>query len=144
MLAQLRPSWVSGDAQFRAAWAVAIARPSADVTTTGWTGNPDNTNKFNNLDEVTASDTDYITSPAISGGENITFALAPALPLGTWDVRYRAQFAGTSAQVRIHLLDGSNVAQGVSSWQTVTSSFATYTASVTTTGTAVRVRIEVQ
>ena len=123
---------------------ISISRPSADVTTTGWTGTPDNVTLFTNIDEVTASDTDYITSPAISGGENITFTITPSVAAGTWDVRYRAQFAGASAQVRIHLLDGSNVSQGVSSWQTVTSSFALYTASVTTTGTAVRVRIEVQ
>jgi len=124
--------------------AVSISRPSSDVLTTGWTGTPDNTTLFNNVDEVSASDTDYITSPAISGGENITFGITPSLAAGTWDVRYRANFVGASAQVRIHLLDGSNVSQGVSSWQTVTSSFALYTASVTTTGTASRVKIEVQ
>jgi hypothetical protein len=143
---------------------VSISRPSSDVTTAwmiygaaalgaaafgaspsaAWTGNPDNTTLFNNIDEATASDTDFITSPTISGGETITFGITPSVAAGTWDVRYRANFVGASAQVRIHLLDGSNVSQGVSSWQTVTSSYALYTASVTTTGTAVRVRIEVQ
>ena len=121
-----------------------ISRPTADVTTSGWTGNPDNVTLFNNLDETTASDTDYITSPTITGGENAIFTITPTLAAGTWDVRFRAQFVGSSAQVRITLLDGSNVSQGVSSWQTVTSTFALYTASVTTTGSAVRVKIEVQ
>jgi hypothetical protein len=46
--------------------------------------------------------------------------------------------------VRANLLNSSNVSQGVSSWQTLTSSPTTYTLSVTTTGTATRVRIEVQ
>ena len=46
--------------------------------------------------------------------------------------------------MRITLLDGSNVSQGASGWQTVTSTFADYTATVTTTGAATRVKIEVQ
>ena len=127
-----------------AASVVSISRPTADVTTSGWTGNPDNVTLFNNLDETVASDTDYITSPTITGGENAIFTISPTLAAGTWDVRFRAQFVGSSAQVRITLLDGSNASQGVSSWQTVTSTFALYTASVTTTGSAVRVKIEVQ
>ena len=123
---------------------VSISRPTSDITTSGWTGTPDNVTLFNNLDESTSSDTDYISSPTITGGENAIFGISPTLAAGTWDVRYRANFVGSSAQVRIHLLDGSNVSQGTSSWQTVTSSFTDYTASVTTTGTAVRVKVEVQ
>lgn len=123
---------------------VSISRPTADVTTSGWTGNPDNVTLYTNIDESAASDTDYITSPTISGGESIIFGITPSLAAGTWDVRYRANFVGASAQVRITLLDGSNVSQGVSGWQTVTSTYALYTASVTTTGAAVRVKIEVQ
>lgn len=129
---------------FIATAVVSIFRPSNDVTTAGWTGTPDNTTLFNNIDESAPSDTDYITSPNISGGENCIFAIMPSLAAGTWDVRYRANFVGSSAQVRITLLDDSNVSQGVSSWQTVTDTFALYTASVTTTGTAARVKIEVQ
>ena len=121
-----------------------ISRPTADVTTSGWTGNPDNVTLFNNIDETVASDTDYIESPAISGGENAIFGFAPSVAVGTWDVTFHARFTGASAQARIHLLDGSNVSQGVSAWQTVTSSFVPYVASVTTTGTASRVKIEVQ
>jgi hypothetical protein len=123
---------------------VGISRPSSDILTTGWTGNPDNVNKYNNIDEVSASDTDYITSPTITGGEAITFGLSSSLATGTWDVRYRANFVGSSAQVRVHLLDSSDVSQGVSTWQTVTDTFALYTANITTTGTATRVKIEVQ
>lgn len=37
-------------------------RPSTDVTITGITGTPDNTNKYANIDESSASDTDYIYS----------------------------------------------------------------------------------
>lgn len=126
------------------AGSISTIRPSSDVTTTGWTGNPDNTNKYNNIDEITASDTDYITSPTISGGEFTIFGLTGSLAAGSWDIRYRANFVGASAQVRITLLDGSNVSQGASGWQTVTSTFADYTATVATTGAATRVKIEVQ
>jgi hypothetical protein len=123
---------------------VSIYRPSSDVTTTGWTGTPDNVTLFTNIDETTASGTGYITSPSISGGEFAIFGLSGSLAAGTWDVRYWADFVGSSAQVRITLLDGSNVSQGASGWQTVTSTVANYTATVTTTGAATRVKIEVQ
>lgn len=139
--------WQIFTPQFRQIWvpaSVSIYRPSSDVLTTGWTGTPDNTDLYKNIDEVTASDTDYITSPTITGGESTIMGLSGSLVAGTWDVRYRANFTGTSADVRITLLDGSNVSQGVSSWQTVTSSYADYTAQITTTGTATRVMIEVQ
>ena len=126
------------------AGSIGIIRPSSDVTTTGWTGVSDNTNKFANIDETTASDTDYITSPSITGGEYTIFGLSGSLAAGSWDIRYRANFVGSSADVRITLLDGSNVSQGASGWQTVTSTFADYTATVTTTGAATRVKIEVQ
>lgn len=142
-----RNPWQIFAPQSRQIWvptAVTITRPSSDILTSGWTGTPDSTNLFNNLDEVTSSDTDYITSPTITGGENTIMGLSGTLATGTWDVRYRANFVGSSAQVRIHLLDGSNAAVGVSGWQTVTSSFADYTAQVTTSGAAVRVKVEVQ
>lgn len=139
-----RPSGLAYDV---GCWELVVSstiRPSSDVTTTGWTGVSDNTNKFANIDETTASDTDYITSPSISGGEYIIFGLSGSLAAGSWDIRYRANFVGSSADVRITLLDGSNVSQGTSGWQTVTSTFADYTATVTTTGAATRVKIEVQ
>lgn len=139
-----RPSGLAYDV---GCWELVVSstiRPSSDVTTTGWTGVSDNTNKFANIDETTASDTDYITSPSISGGEYTIFGLSGSLAAGSWDIRYRANFVGSSADVRITLLDGSNVSQGASGWQTVTSTFADYTATVATTGAATRVKIEVQ
>ena len=123
---------------------VSISRPTADVTTTGWTGNPDNVTLFTNINETTPSNSEFIESPNITGGEFTTFNFLPTRPAGTWDVTFHARFTGASAQARIHLLDGSNVSQGVSAWQTVTSSFVPYVASVTTTGTSSRVKIEVQ
>ena len=123
---------------------VSISRPTSDVTTSGWTGNPDNVTLFTNINETVPSNTEFIESPNITGGEFTTFNFLPTRPAGTWDVTFHARFTGASAQTRIHLLDGSNVSQGVSAWQTVTSSFVPYVASVTTTGTSSRVKIEVQ
>ena len=122
---------------------VSITRPNSDISTAGWTGTPDNTTLFTNIDDEVASDLEYITSPPIAAIESITFGMS-SLAAGTWDVNYRANFVGASAQVRVSLLNGSNAVQGVSSWQTVTSTFDLYTASITTTGAAERVKIEVQ
>lgn len=115
---------------------------TGDVTTTGWTATPTG-DFFATLDEVVASDTDYITSPTLGTGGPITMSIEP-VTAGTYDVQIRAAYSGSAGQVRANLLDSSNVSQGVSSWQTLTSSPTTYTLSVTTTGTATRLRIEVQ
>lgn len=115
---------------------------TGDVTTTGWTATPSG-DYYTTLDEAVASDTDYITSPTLGTGGPITMSIEP-VTAGTYDVQIRAAYSGSAGQVRANLLNSSNVSQGVSSWQTLTSSPTTYTLSVTTTGTATRVRIEVQ
>jgi hypothetical protein len=124
---------------------VSISRPSADVSTTGWTGTPNNTTLFANINESVASDSEYITSPVITGsGDPCVYDITPTLAAGNWDIRFRAWFIGSSAQARLLLLDSSNAVQGTSAWQTVTSTVVPYTAQLTTTGAASRVRIEVQ
>ena len=142
---QQRRIWVPGDT------VVTIARPGSDITTTGWTGTPDNVTKYANIDEASASDTDYITSPQITGVvAPITFGIKDqngnpnTLPAGTWSVSVRANFTeGTTApQFRIALLDSGGVSVGNSAYQLVTASYATYTLPVTTTGIAARIRIE--
>lgn len=142
---QQRRIWVPGDT------VVTIARPGSDITTTGWTGTPDNVTKYANIDEASASDTDYITSPQITGVvAPITFGIKDqngnpnTLPAGTWSVSVRANFTeGTTApQFRIALLDSAGVSVGNSAYQLVTASYATYTLPVTTTGIAARIRIE--
>lgn len=130
---------------------VTIGRPGSDITTTGWTGTPDNVTKYANIDEAAASDTDYITSPQITGVvAPITFGIKDqngnpnTLPVGAWDVSVRANFSeGTTAPTfRIALLDSGGVSVGNSAYQLVTASYATYTLPVTTTGIAARIRIE--
>ncbi len=133
--------------------AVTIARPGSDITTTGWTGVPNNTNKYANIDETSADDSDYINSPPVTGTvAPIIFGIVDqnggvnTLPVGTWDVHVRATYIDglTASQVRVTLLDSGGTSVGASSWQTVTSSFATYTLSITTTGIAARIKVEVQ
>jgi hypothetical protein len=134
-----RPIWVPVSSTV-----VSISRPTADVFRTGWTGTPDNTNLYTDINETTFDDASYITSPTITGGEYTTYDFLPTQAAGNIDVRFRAWFTGSSAQARIHLLDGSGTLLGTSAWQTVTSTVNPYTASLTTTGISSRVKIEVQ
>ena len=124
---------------------VSISRPTADVTTTGWTGNPDNVTLFTNINEVSPNNSTFIESPAITGtGDPTVFDFLPTKPAGTWDVSVIAQFTGSSADVRVIMMDASDTVQGTSAWQTVTSTWVTYPISVTTTGTSSRVKVEVR
>ena len=123
----------------------AISRPSSDVTTTGWTGTPDNTNLYANIDESAYDDADYVTSPSLGASPGpAIFGINPTQASGTYNVRTRARYTGTAGQIRALLLDSSGTTVGTGSWQALTGSFATYNLSVTTTGTAARVRLEVQ
>ena len=125
--------------------APSITRPNSDVTVTGWTGDPDNTNLYNNIDETSASDTDFIISPSLGASPGpAVFGLTQSLTAGTYNVRTRARYTGTAGQIRVLLLDSSGTTVGTGSWQALTGSFTTYNLSVTTTGTAARVRLEVQ
>lgn len=126
--------------------------PGTDVTTTGWIGDPNNTNKYANIDESTASDTDYITSPPVTGSPApITMMWADqngsvnTVPVGTWNVNIRANYSDglTASQVRVVMLNGGTVT-GTGSWNTLTASYANYTNSITTTDISDRFRIEVQ
>jgi hypothetical protein len=124
---------------------VTISRPSSDITTTGWTGDPDNVTLFNNIDEVTPSDTDFIISPALNATPGpAVFGITPTQASGTYNVRLRAKRTGSTGDIRALLLDSGGATVGTSSWQALTAAFAQYTLSVTTTGTAARVQLEVR
>jgi hypothetical protein len=126
---------------------VTIYRPGTDITVTGWTGTPNNANLSANINESAASDAEYITSPDLSGGTPGPFigTLNGSVPVGTWDVRFRGDYtSGSARQIKFTLLDGSNASVGAGSFQTLTTSFALYTSTITTTGIATRFKIEVQ
>lgn len=122
--------------------ALTISRPNADVVTGGWVGVP-NSALYANIDEATASDTDYIDSPGLSAtATSCTFGLSPTLAAGSYDVGIRAQWVSQSGQLRVVLLDSGGTSVGASSYQALTSSATSYTLPVTTTGAATQARIE--
>ncbi|HOF29434.1 MAG TPA: hypothetical protein PK441_01200 [Burkholderiaceae bacterium] len=121
---------------------VTIYRPNSDVSVSGWTPSTGAT-VYGVIDETTLDDADYATSPDLSSASPATMGLTASLAAGNWTVRVRGLKTDTVGQLRINLLDSSNVVQGSSSWQALTGTYATYSLSVTTTGTATRVQIEV-
>lgn len=121
-----------------------IARPTSDITTTGWSASSGSV-LYDMIDEVTPSDTDYIISPALNATPGAAvFGIAPTQGSGTYEVRLRGRRTDVSGDIRVLLLDSSGATVGTSPWQALTGTFATYALSVTTTGTAARVRLEVQ
>lgn len=122
-----------------------VTRPNSDVTTTGWTATP-GPDLFDMIDEVTASDTDFITSPDLTSGASTTIhGLSQSLAVGTYTVRFRSEKAtAPTRSVRIHLMDGTSAIVGSSGWQAVTASYALYEVSITTSALATRVGIEAQ
>lgn len=125
---------------------IEVFKPSSDITVTGWTGSPDNVNLYANIDEPSASDTDYILSPSLSGTPGpAIFGLSPSsLAAGNYTVNLRARRTGVGGQVRALLVNSSGTTVGTSSWQTLTTTYTTYNLAITTTGTAARLRFEVQ
>lgn len=120
-----------------------IIRPAGDTATTGWSSTE--LTFYGAINEVVASDAQYITSPdvGVSPGP-YTWTITPTpLAAGTWDVSVRCADVVGSGQIRIRFLDASSVSVGVSAYQTITGAFATQTHAVTTTGTAVYGSIEV-
>ena len=123
-----------------------VYQPGSDITITGWTGSPDNVNLYANIDESTASDTDYVLSPSLSGTPGpAIFGLSPSsLAAGNYTVNLRARRTGSVGQVRALLVNSSGTTVGTSSWQSLTTTYTTYNLAITTTGTAARLRFEVQ
>lgn len=121
-----------------------VSRPSSDITTTGWSASS-GVVLYDMIDEATPSDADYIISPDVTATPGpAIFGITPTQSTGTMNVRIRARRTDTAGQVRVLLLDSGGTTVGTSSWQSLTTSFTTYTLSVTTSATAERVRIEVQ
>ena len=120
----------------------ATARPASDVTTAGWTAST-GTNFAALLDEVSPSDADFITSPPLSGSTApVTVALDTVLIAGSWAIGVRARTTSGAGTVRVYLLNDAGTVVGTSGLQAITSTFATYSLPVTTSGIATRARIE--
>ncbi len=126
-----------------AAPSASISRPNTDITVTGWSASS-GTDLYAMLDESVADDGDYIISPEVGSAGPAIFSVTPTQAAGTLSVRFRARRTGTTGQIRALLLDSTGTTIGTSNWQSLTNANAAYTFSVTTTGTAERVRLEVQ
>jgi hypothetical protein len=120
---------------------VTVYYPGSDISPGGWVSSTGGS-LASCLDESVASDADYITSPDLT--TSATLAWQSSIPAGTWDIAVRGEYLGTSGQIRVVLLDAGGSTVGTSSWQALTSSFATYTLTVTTSGTSTKFRYEVQ
>jgi len=119
-----------------------IYRPSSDLSVAGWTFSGA-ASVAAAIGETAASDAEFATSPNLA--DPATVAISPSLPAGTWAVKLRPRrnLAGVG-QVRVRLLNSSNVDVGGSDWITPTTSFSLFEVGFTTTGLADRLRIEVQ
>jgi hypothetical protein len=121
-----------------------VIRPNSDITTTNWTASA-GTVLYDMIDEAVPDDNDYIISPDITASPGpAVFGLNGTLPSGPLQIQIRAKRSYSSGQIRVVLQDSSGNSIGTSSWQTLTSSFTTYTLSVSTSGIVARARIEVQ
>lgn len=121
--------------------AVTVYRPGSDISVSGWVPST-GSDLFGCIDESTASDVDYITSPDLS--TSATMGLTASVPAGNWAVNVRGRRMGVTGSIRVVLLSSGGAPVGTSSWQPLTAGFADYSFNVTTSGAADRFRIEVQ
>jgi hypothetical protein len=91
-------------------------RPVADVTDGGWTNELDsNVNLYASIDELPASDADYIKSSASPVNDAATVALgvlsAPVAGTRTLYYRYKKDLAGHQIDLVVDLMEGASVVQ---------------------------------
>jgi hypothetical protein len=117
-------------------------RPNSDISVTGWTSS-DGAPLYDDIDEVTASDVDYIISPELtSSAVGATFGLTTSLTAGIYDINIRARKTETTGQIRVVLKDSGGTSVGASNWQVLTGSYGSYVLRVSTSGTATQSTIE--
>lgn len=117
-------------------------RPISDGTTTGWSTT--GASFFGALNETPASDASYVTSPAVAGSPGPLVMGINPIAAGTYVARFRARRTLTVGEVRQVFLTSGDVQVGATAWQALTNSFALYEPTVTLTGTAAKVRLEVR
>jgi hypothetical protein len=118
-----------------------ITRPSADTTTAGWTSTA--ATLYETIDEVVASDIDFITSPSLSAPTPAVLQLSQSLVAGTYNIRIRSKNTNSGGSFQLKLLDADDIVVGTSNLQSTTNTFTTYTIAITSIGTATKLRIEV-
>lgn len=118
--------------------------PVSDIANTGWTGVPNNTSLYDDIDEAVPSDSDYIVSGPVDINYPITFELSSAVPASTTLINIRARRTKEVGELRCVFLNASHFIVGTSDWIVLTNTFTTYPFNVTTTDTATRIRLEVR
>lgn len=122
--------------------AATIYRPTSDVSAVGWTATPPGP-LYDAIDETSANDADFITSPPLSSATPASFGIGP-LAAGSYRIRVRASTNFGVGILRVKLLDISGTTLATSSDQTITDVPTTYEPEVTiASGVATRVQIEV-
>ena len=107
------------------------AYPDADVSTTGWTTAP----LWSQVDDAPGSgDADYIDAAVRAGDATCELGLAePTDPVASTghSIEVRAKYTTNNSRVgavKVELMEGATVRATLgASWQTLTTSFATYT-----------------
>ena len=115
------------------------SRPAADVTAAGWTASA-GSDLFAVIDETSASDADYITSPAITGTAAwVVMDLQYPLATGTRTVPVRAAVDTGTATLKTRLQDDAGTIVGTAIDTAVTTTPTTYNLSFTLSGPATRI-----
>jgi hypothetical protein len=118
-------------------------RVASDVTVTGWVVTGAATHAAA-LNEDTADDGAFTTSPALSGTpSSITMALDEPRPAGTYTERFRVNVSSGTGNCRVVALNDAGTVQGQTADQAITSTLTTYTLPLTQSGTATRLRVDV-
>ena len=118
-------------------------RPTSDVATTGWrTAVGAASPIYAEVDESAYDDADY-ASAQIAGLTPLVLGLGATVAAGTHRIPVRLKCSAGAQDVVVRLLNGSGVEQGASAAQTINTSPATYSFTVTTTGSATRIEIGV-
>lgn len=118
-------------------------RPVSDIAANGYTPSAGG-NLSAMLNENTADDATFITSPALTGSfvGGPVLALSQAYGAGTYsNVRIRKWVASGSGEFRIDFLNDSGTVVGSTASQAMNTTPTTYTLPVTLTGTATRVQL---
>jgi hypothetical protein len=115
--------------------------PNSDVSAIGWSAQPLGA-YYIAIAVASADDPDYIYTP-VNGASAATFGLAASIASGSHTARVRAGTASGTASIRVRLLTTADVSVGLSNYQTVAATPATYAFPITSTGVADRIRLEV-
>lgn len=119
-----------------------IFRPAGDLATTGWTST--GTGFADQINEVTADDLTFVTSPDLLAATPLVISLSSAQNAGTYTARYRQQRTGADGESRIVFMTSGDVDVGDTPWTAAGASFALHEVNFTLSGTATKFRIEVR